>query len=112
MDILDWAQKVNYAVTVCDAEANIIYMNEASRQTNSHGEDICGRNLKDCHSPQSWETIRRLLATGESNIYTISKKGREKLIYQTPWHKEDGTLGGLVETSMVIPPDAPHFNRG
>ena len=26
MDILDWAQKVNYAVTVCDAEANIIYM--------------------------------------------------------------------------------------
>jgi transcriptional regulator with PAS, ATPase and Fis domain len=111
MDIIDWAKSVNYAVTVCDADANIIYMNAKSRETNSHGADITGRNLKDCHKPESWETIKRLIATGGTNIYTISKKGQEKLIYQTVWLKEDGTVGGLVETSMVIPPDAPHFIR-
>jgi hypothetical protein len=32
------------------------------------------------------------------------------MIYQTAW-KEDGKVAGLVEISMVIPDDMPHYVR-
>ena len=32
------------------------------------------------------------------------------MIYQTPWRK-DGIIEGIVEISMVIPEDMPHYNR-
>ena len=33
-----------------------------------------------------------------------------KMIYQTAW-KENGEVAGLVEISMVIPEDMPHYVR-
>ncbi|MDD2576134.1 MAG: diguanylate cyclase, partial [Bacteroidales bacterium] len=47
----------------------------------------------------------------QTNAYTIEKEGLKKLIYQTPWY-ENGEFGGLVEFSIVIPMDMPHFVRG
>ena len=35
----------------------------------------------------------------------------KKLIYQTPWWKEDGSFGGLIEYSIEIPFEMPHFVR-
>ena len=87
----DWAKEMNCAVTVCDADCNIIYMNDLSRAT--------------------FDIMRRLLAEGGSNSYTISKQGRRKLIYQTAWRK-DGEVAGLVELSIVLPDDMPHYDRG
>lgn len=55
--------------------------------------------------------IRHMLATGESNAYTITKNGVRKIIYQTPWRVE-GRIAGLVEISMVIPAEMPHYDRG
>ena len=52
-----------------------------------------------------------MLATGESNSYTISKGGLRKMIYQTPWRR-DGRIAGMVEISMVIPDEMPHYDRG
>ena len=51
-----------------------------------------------------------MLATGESNAYTISKNGQRKVIYQTPWRR-DGKIDGMVEISMVVPEDMPHYIR-
>lgn len=51
-----------------------------------------------------------MLATGESNAYTISKDGLRKVIYQTPWRR-DGIVAGMVEISMVVPADMPHYTR-
>jgi predicted RNA methylase len=51
-----------------------------------------------------------LIDEGNSNVYTITKKGVRKLIYQTPYF-EDGKVAGLVEFSFVIPEDMPHHNR-
>ena len=59
----------------------------------------------------SREIIRGLLDSGGSNAYTIEKKGVRKIIYQTAW-KVDGKVAGLVEISMVIPSDMPHYVRG
>lgn len=65
----------------------------------------------DYHNERSQGIIRRLLADGGANAYTILKDGKKKMIYQTVWHKADGSLGGLVELSMVIPGEMPHYIR-
>lgn len=108
----DWAWGMNCAVTVCDADCKILYMNERSRATFAGRGELIGENLMQCHSERSKEIIRRLLAEGGSNCYTIDKLGQKKLIYQTAWRrKEDGKVGGLVEISIVLPDEMPHYVR-
>jgi hypothetical protein len=41
-----------------------------------------------------------------TNVYTIEKAGRKKLIFQAPWY-EDGIFAGLVELSLDIPSVMP-----
>lgn len=71
---------------------------------------MVGKNLFDCHGERSREIIRRLLADGGTNVYTIEKNGVRKMIYQTPW-RVDGVVGGLAEISMEIPAEMPHHIR-
>ena len=40
----------------------------------------------------------------------IEKNGVKKLIYQAPWY-EEGVYRGIVELSLPIPFDLPHFVR-
>lgn len=107
-----WADDVDYAVTIADKNCEIIYMNRRSRDTFcKNGEDLIGRNLMDCHPEHARETIRRLLRDGGSNVYSITKNGVNKLIFQSAW-RLDGEIAGLVETSMVLPTEMKHFDRG
>lgn len=111
-ELSHWADEVDYAVTIADKDCNIIYMNRRSRETFcKNGESLIGKNLMDCHPEHAKAIIRRLLETGGSNVYSITKKGVNKLIFQSAW-KLDGKIAGLVETSMVIPADLKHFDRG
>lgn len=109
----DWAFRMNCAVTVVDAQCNIIYMNERSRATfaTRGGADLIGHNLMDYHNERSKAIIRRLLAEGGTNAYTIDKEGQKKMIFQTAWFDESGAVAGLVELSMVIPAEMPHYIR-
>ena len=108
--IPDWAREMDCAITVCDANANIIYMNDASRRINSPEADIIGHNLRQYHPPRAIEIIDRLLREGGYNAYTISKRGQRKMIYQAAW-RQGGQIAGLVEISMVIPEELPHYVR-
>lgn len=104
---------VNFAVTVADEEGIIVWMNRKAEETfDPNGtRNLIGKSLKDCHKPESWNTIVRLGDEHETNAYTIEKKGVKKLVYQTPWYKTDGEFGGLVEISLPIPFEMPHFIR-
>ena len=95
---------------MCDTEGVILYMNEKARATFAKHGDLIGRNLFDCHSERSREMIRRMLASGGTNAYTIEKQGVRKMIYQTAW-KEHGEIRGLVEISMEIQREMPHYIR-
>lgn len=106
----DWAKEMNCAVTVCDKNCSIIYMNDKAKDTFAKHGDLIGANLRNCHSPRSIEIIDKLLETGGSNVYTIDKGGVKKMIYQTAW-KVDGKVAGLVELSMIIPEEMPHYIR-
>lgn len=105
-----WAEQMNCAITVCDAEGIILYMNQRARETFASHGDLIGKNLFECHSEASIAKIRHMLATGDSNAYTIEKNGLHKMIYQTPW-RSDGKIAGMVEISMVIPDEMPHYIR-
>lgn len=109
--IPEWAKEMNCAITVCDCEGIVIYMNDKAKATFSKHGELIGKSLMDCHSERSKGIIRELLATGGTNVYTIEKQGIHKMIYQSAW-KEDGVVRGLCEISMVIPEDMPHYVRG
>ena len=96
----EWANEMNCAVTVCDTKGIILYMNEKACRTFAKHGDLIGKNLFDCHNPQSQAKIRELLETGGVNAYTIEKNGIRKMIYQTAW-KQDGVVCGLVEIPCV-----------
>ena len=54
--------------------------------------------------------VAEQLKGGITNAYTIEKNGVKKLIYQTPWF-DGGKFAGLIEFSMEIPRELPHFIR-
>ncbi len=108
----EWLEAVPGAVTVCDSQGVILEMNgEAARQFAARGgRALVGRNLLDCHPEPARSRVARLLRHPEPNVYTIEKGGMRRLIYQAPWFRE-GQLGGLIELSLEIPGEMPHFVR-
>ena len=103
-------EELPIAITISDTEGNIVDMNRCSAEVNSHGQKIIGRNLYDCHPPRAAAILRSLYQEQCKNVYTIEKNGVKKLIYQVPWYK-DGEFGGLMELSMEIPFEMPHYVR-
>lgn len=107
---MDYWNETAAAVTICDCDGIVVYCNKRSAEQFAKYGDLLGKNLKDCHGPTSWQKICRLIETGESNIYTIEKKGVKKLIHQMPW-REQGEIKGLIEISFELPSDMQHFVR-
>jgi PAS domain-containing protein len=112
MTTADWAAGFPGAITVCDAQGIILYFNDraASAYAKDGGRELIGKNLLDCHPEPARGQAGELLASPRVNAYTIEKKGVHKLIYQAPWYT-GGVFAGLVELSLEIPADMPHFVR-
>jgi PAS domain-containing protein len=110
--VIEWDTEFPGAVTVCDRDGIIVAMNHRAAATfeADGGRALVGRNLLDCHPEPSRTLVADLLANPRKNVYTIEKRGVKKLIYQSPWYR-DGVCAGLVELSLEIPADMPHFVR-
>lgn len=108
----DWQQEFPGAITVCDRDGIILKMNEQSARVfaDQGGKALLGSNLLDCHPEPARSKLATLLRNQEANVYTIEKRGVKKLIYQSPWYR-DGAYAGMVELSMEIPAELPHFVR-
>ncbi len=108
----EWISEFPAAVTVCDAQGIILEMNERARHTfaDEGGAALVGTNLLDCHNPTSQHKLKEMLTSHATNVYTIEKNGQHKLIYQSPWF-EQGVFMGLVEISLPLPTEMPHFVR-
>jgi len=107
-----WTREFPGAITVCDSTGIIIEMNKKSVENyqDDGGEKLIGTNMFDCHPEPARTKLRELMEKKQVNIYTIEKKGRRKLIYQTPWYV-NGKYGGFVELCLEIPKQLPHFIR-
>jgi transcriptional regulator with PAS, ATPase and Fis domain len=112
MDIHSWVKEFPGAVTVSDSEGRIIGMNDKSAEAfaNDGGVNLIGTDALACHPEPSRSKLKDMMEARRTNVYTIQKKGKKKLIYQSPWSK-GGRFAGFVEISLEIPWDMPHFNR-
>jgi transcriptional regulator with PAS, ATPase and Fis domain len=113
MSDFNYFSEIPVAVTVCDPDGIILYMNEKSvaNFAQSGGASLIGRSLFDCHPGASKDKLKKLLAGQQTNTYTIEKNGVHKMIHQTPWF-EAGAYRGFIEFSFEIPAAVPNFIRG
>ncbi|MGA9121538.1 MAG: diguanylate cyclase [Bacteroidota bacterium] len=109
----EWTKEFPVSITVCDSEGTILSMNDRACKSfeNEGGASLIGTNVLDCHPAPARMVLEELLASGRSNTYTIEKGGQKKLIFQSPWYVE-GEYAGLVEISIPLPENMPHFVRG
>jgi len=109
---LEWIKHFPHAVTVADLDVTVTVMNDKACHTfdSFGGAKLIGSSLYDCHKPSSVEKIKHMLATGESNIYTIEKAGVKKMIVQQPL-LDNGRVTGIVEISIILPAEVAHFVR-
>ena len=107
-----WVSELPVAITVCDASGLIVDMNERAAETfqSEGGRALIGTDVLACHPEPARTKLGRLLASKQRNVYTIEKRGVKKLIYQSPWFRH-GEYAGLVELSLEIPFEMPHFIR-
>jgi hypothetical protein len=112
MENLNWSKGLNIAVTITNLEGIIVYMNDKSLETfkSDGGEKLLGQNVLNCHPEPSRTQLEKMMKNETTNVYTIEKNGKKKLIYQAPWY-EGKEYKGFVELSMEIPFDMPHFVR-
>ena len=108
----DWVEGLPVAVTVTAANGTITAMNARSRETFAAdgGAGLIGQCVFDCHPPAARAKAEALYRTPKSNHYTIQKRGQKKIIHQLPWF-DHGKFGGIVEISIPIPDELPHFDR-
>ena len=107
-----WAKSFPGSITVCDTEGIILEMNDRSVHSyrEEGGAELIGTNLLDCHPKPARAKLKEMLEMQRAHVYTIEKKGRKKLIYQTPWY-QDRVYAGFVEMVVDLPDDMPHFVR-
>lgn len=107
-----WVNELKAAITVTDANGLICEMNAQSIVTfaGDGGAALLGSDVLACHPEHMREKVTRLYETRQPNHYTIRTKGQRKIIHQMPWY-QDGKFAGIVEISIPIPDDLPHFDR-
>ena len=107
-----WIKEFPFPITVCNEKGIIVEMNDASVKAfqDDGGETLIGSNLLECHPESARSKLEELLSTPRNNMYTIEKNGVKKLICQSPLYTE-GKFSGIVEISIILPSDTPHFIR-
>jgi transcriptional regulator with PAS, ATPase and Fis domain len=108
----EWIKEFPAAITVCDKDGILMEMNDKAALTfdEDGGRKLIGSNLLDCHPEPARTQTQELLTKQIKNVYTIEKNGVKKIIYQSPWYV-NGEFAGLVEISLEIPFEMPHFIR-
>ena len=91
------------AVVICNLEHEIIYMNPAAVHSYEKwgGDKLIGRNLLDCHNPESVERIKEVVewfAADDSHniVYTSHNEKQNKDVYMVAL-RENGQLIGYYE---------------
>jgi transcriptional regulator with PAS, ATPase and Fis domain len=107
-----WSDEFEGAVTVCDREGVITYINNRANKQfiKDGGKDLLGTNLLDCHPEPSRSKLISMLNTPTINTYTVEKKGIKRIIHQVPNYTK-GVFSGVIEISFEIPKELPHFKR-
>lgn len=92
------------AIVICNLEHEIIYMNPKAieAQAKRGGAALIGRNLLQCHSPESREKIQNILKWFEESVehnwvHTFFNPKQVKDGYMIALRDESGKLIGYYE---------------
>ncbi len=103
------------AVVICNLEHEIIYMNPAAVRSYEKrgGDKLMGRNLLECHNPESVEKIKKVVdwfaRSEEHNIvYTFHDEKQNKVGYMVAL-RENGKLIGYYEKHEYRNPESMKF---
>lgn len=108
----NWLKEIDIAVTLCDKNGKIVYMNDKSLKTfiSDGGENLIGSNVLDCHPEPSRTLLSEMLLNETNNAYTVAKGGIKKMILQIPYTIK-GEYSGFAELSFEIPENLKHISR-
>ncbi len=110
----EWLDQIEVIISNCDEHGITTYMNRHGSENFARvgGYRLVGESMIDCHPEGATrDKFVKLLESQKFNCYTIERKGKKMLVYQTPLFK-DGTFVGYNELIMPIPDTMPHFVRG
>ena len=107
-----WVREFPAELSVCDREGVLLEMNRAAEVlfAEQGGRTLIGSTILNCHPEPDRRKLKRLLETGQSNVYISESKGCKTLVFQSPWYLV-GRYAGFVEVSFEVPDDIPHFIR-
>ncbi|WP_372950461.1 hypothetical protein [Mariniphaga sp.] len=99
-----WADEFPGAVTICNRQGIIVYMNRQSEiQFEKYGgKKLFGQSLIECHPEPARTQLLQMLEKPTENKYISEKNGRKKLVVQFPWMEND-EFKGVVELSIFLP---------
>ncbi len=107
-----WVKEFPGTLTVCDKDGIIVDMTDrAAKAFAQDGRpDLIGAPILDCHPEAAKVKLKALFDSRRTNVYTFTKDGRKKLVFQTPWTVA-GEYAGYLDLTIEIPADMPHFDR-
>ncbi|MDP2965282.1 MAG: hypothetical protein Q8N39_04480 [Pelolinea sp.] len=112
MEKINWSKYFPAAITVTNENGTVVEMNDFSVESyrKDGGANLIGDNVIECHKEPSLSKVKKLYEEHALNVYTITKNGKKKLIYQAPYFVE-GRFSGMVEISLPLPDEMPHYDR-
>jgi len=98
----DFLKEVNFAISVCNQDGEIIYLNKKGSETfaDEGGMDLIGSNILDCHPEPSRSQLEEMMHSHKTNAYIKGEGLDKRLIYQTPIY-ESAIFRGYIE--CIIP---------
>ena len=104
IDTVGMFDALEAAIVAADPQMNIIYANDKARElfrTQVNHQSLVGRNLADCHKPETVEKIKTLFEafrhkTKEIAHYVMKTPKGQSTVVQIPFYDKD-QLSGVVE---------------
>jgi transcriptional regulator with PAS, ATPase and Fis domain len=108
----EWVEEFPGAITVCNSTGIILELNRAAAKSlrSQGGMKLVGSNLMDCHPEPALSKLKRLMRYRQTNVYTVTKGRRRKVVLHSPWYRK-GKYRGFVEVSFPIRGKIPNVVR-
>lgn len=110
----EWLDQIDVIISSCDEGGITTFVNRRGNEVfaGSGGYQLIGKSMVDCHpAGPVREGFLKLMESRKLNCYTVERKGKKTLVYQTPLFQE-GKFIGYNEMILPIPETMPHFVRG